>query len=177
MSVLNELLTRLLSLLPRIMTINPEESGVRVTLGKHMKDCGPGWYIVWPLIQELDYIVVSTSMTAKSYVDARTKDGTPLVVGVALVYKVTNARAAIFNVENFEDVLNAIGPDAARKVIETSSDMELSSVETIRKAILDEVRASCRGWGVKIERVLLPCCTSCKTIRIIGNHNTVVEDE
>jgi regulator of protease activity HflC (stomatin/prohibitin superfamily) len=174
--VLNEMLTRLLSLLPRIMTINPEESGVRVTLGKYMKDCGPGWYIVWPIIQELDYVVVTTSMTEKAYIDARTRDGTPLTVGVSLVYRVTNARSAIFNVDNFEDLLNAIGPDAARKVIEESSDSDLASIETVRKAILDEVRAACRGWGVKVERVLLPCCTSCKTIRIIGNDHVVVEE-
>lgn len=175
MTIFNEILSRLLNLVPRIVTVCPEESGVRVTLGKYMKDCGPGWYIVWPLIQELNYIVVSTSMTEIAYVDARTKSGSLLTVGVSLVYRVVNARAAIFNVDSFEDLLNAIGPDAARKVIEESTDEELSSVEKVREVILREVRQSCRGWGLKIERVLLPCCTSCKTIRIIGEGIVVGE--
>ena len=169
MSVLNEILDRLLNLIPRIITVCPEESGVRVTLGSHMKDCGPGWYIVWPLIQELNYIVVSPSVTDVAYVDARTKNGTPLVVGVSLMYHVVNARSAIFSVNSFEDLLNVIGADAARAVIEKSTDGGLPSVEGIRKAILDEARSSCRGWGIKIDRVLLPCCTPCRALRIIGN--------
>jgi regulator of protease activity HflC (stomatin/prohibitin superfamily) len=175
--LLNELVCKILAWIPRIIMVNPEESGVRVTLGKYMRDCGPGWYIIWPLIQELDYIVVTPTMTDISYVDARTKDGTLITVGVALVYHVANARSAIFNVDSFEDLLNTIGPDAARKCIEESTNEELQSIENIRKVILDEVRSSCRGWGLKIDRVLLPCCTSCKTIRVIGQTNYLPDEE
>jgi regulator of protease activity HflC (stomatin/prohibitin superfamily) len=176
MSVLNTLLEKILNLFPQLITVSPEEAGVRITLGKRISDCGPGWYIIWPVIQELIVLVTTPSVTEVARVDARTKDGTSVTVGIALLYRVSNARSAILNVDKFEDMLNAIGPDAARKCIEASTDEELSSIENVRKTILDEARASCRGWGLKIDRVMIPSFTSCKTIRIIGDEKLVPEE-
>ena len=51
MEWLDKIVESILKLIPTIYLVDPDEGGVRCTLGTRVKRLQPGWYFFWGLIQ------------------------------------------------------------------------------------------------------------------------------
>ena len=173
MNWLTQLLDRLLCWIPRIWLISPDESGVRVTLGNRVSSSLPGWYIYWPLIQEMTIITVTPQVVDLRVQSVMTRDGRDMCFGGAIMYRIRDAQNAILKVQDYDKSLQTLALGIISRYvgkIELNQQLEISSIET---AILDGVRKDARGWGLEIMRVYITDLGIAKNIRLLTDQPIV----
>jgi regulator of protease activity HflC (stomatin/prohibitin superfamily) len=105
MEWLRQILDRLLSVFPQLALVNPDEGGVRITLGKWVKLLGPGWYFYWPIIQSIPIITVTPQVKDARVQSVWTLDQVDLCVSLAIKYRVKDAQAALLKVQDYDQSL------------------------------------------------------------------------
>ena len=75
-----DILERLTCWLPRPYYLHPDEAGVRITLGKYIKDLVPGWYIDIPLIHSFIKVNIALQGVRFEIQSVTTKDNIPLAI-------------------------------------------------------------------------------------------------
>ena len=95
MEWLSDIIGKVLSVIPRLVFVFPDEAGVRITLGSRVKLLSPGWYIHWPLIQEFSKINVTpqvVDLRAQSVYPPNHKD---MCVSGAVQYRIRDDKNGI----------------------------------------------------------------------------------
>ncbi len=167
MNWLTELITQLFSFIPRMWTVLPDESGVRVTLGKHVKATPPGWYFYWPIIQEIIKITVTPQVVDLRAQSVLTSDGKDMCFGGAIMYKINNAKCAILKIQDYDRSLQALALGIISRYIGSIKSGYKIDVPKIETAILDGVREEAAGWGLKIMKAYITDLGTAKNIRIL----------
>ena len=108
MDWLKDLLEKLFSIFPRLLCIQPNEGGVRTTLGSHIENLKSGWYVYWPLIQEAVYTEITTQVVDLKNQALRTIDKHDVVFSGALQYTVSNPRKALLEVQDRDKSLQTL---------------------------------------------------------------------
>ena len=108
MEWIRELIEKLTSWVPRIWLVEPNESGVRITLGKHVKDTPCGWYFCIPIIQTMIKLEIVSQVVDLRSQSLRTKDSVDVVISGGIQYKICNVRKAILNVQDFDKALQVL---------------------------------------------------------------------
>ena len=88
-------------LLISIRQINQYERGVKFQFGKYSSIMNPGWRLVWPIVQTMQKVDMRVKVNDVPDQDAITKDNVSVNVNAVLYYKVTDAKLAIIEVEDF----------------------------------------------------------------------------
>ena len=169
MTWLAQLIELLFCWLPRLWFINPDESGVRITLGSRVKDCSPGWYVNWPLIHQFIKVNVATQGLTLAAQSVTTADEVDLVVRGAILYRITNARRAIFETDDFDQSLEAVAGGVIKQFVSSHTYADLKDREAIKDEIRRGLREAASGWGIKLMRVYLPDFGRVKNIRVLGD--------
>jgi regulator of protease activity HflC (stomatin/prohibitin superfamily) len=144
-----------LYLLNAIKVVRQWEKAVKLRLGHYVGLCGPGLFLIVPVIETLsqfvDQRVRVASVTAESTL---TRDTVPVDVDAIVFWLVWNAEKAILEVENY---LDAIALSAQTALRESIGRHELAQMITDREAlgrelqrILDEKTTS---WGITVQSV------------------------
>jgi regulator of protease activity HflC (stomatin/prohibitin superfamily) len=126
-------------------------------MGKYNKTLTPGWHVINPV---LDSVVRRFDMreTLHDFPPASmiTKDNVTVRLSAVTYYRVTDVKAAAYNVQNYEHAMEQLSITTLRNLI---GDMELDEVlngrNTINgrlQGILDEAT---HAWGLKVSRVEL----------------------
>jgi regulator of protease activity HflC (stomatin/prohibitin superfamily) len=142
-------------LLFAIKVVQQWEKGVKLRLGRYVGLCGPGMFLIVPVIETLNLFVDQrvrvASVTAESTL---TRDTVPVDVDAIVFWLVWNAEKAILEVENY---LDAIGMSAQTALRESIGRHELAQMITDRESlgrelqkILDEKTSS---WGITVQSV------------------------
>jgi regulator of protease activity HflC (stomatin/prohibitin superfamily) len=169
MSWLQELIDLLFCWVPRIWLVEPDEGGVRTTLGKHTRLTPPGWYFYWPIIHVCTKVTVTPQVVDLRGQSVLTRTGRDIIISGAIQYRISDAQKAILCVCDFDVSLRAlalgiIGDYASKKTIEECNDRT-----ALAKEILDGVREAAAGWGLKIMKVYITDLGATQNIRIVGN--------
>lgn len=170
MNWLTQLLDRLLCFIPRIWLIPPDEGGIRVTLGNRVKPTSPGWYIYWPLIQEMIKITVTPQVVDLRAQSVMTRDGKDMCFGGAIMYRIRDARNAILKVQDYDKSLQVLALGIISRHI-SQVDPTLLIVKTIEEIILKGIKEHARGWGIEIMRVYVTDFGTAKNIRILSDQS------
>lgn len=167
-----ELINQLFCWVPRIWLVEPDEAGIRTTLGKYVRSTPPGWYIHWPIIQMCTKVTVTPQVVDLRGQSVLTQTARDIIIGGAIQYRISDAQKAILCVQDFDISLRAlalgiIGDYASKKTITECNDRT-----ALAKEILEGVREAASGWGLKIIKVYITDLGTTQNIRIIGSAQT-----
>ncbi|MCK5609615.1 SPFH domain-containing protein, partial [Candidatus Pacearchaeota archaeon] len=154
MEWLNNILETLRNIFPRTFTVLPDEGGIRITLGTKVEPLQPGWYIYWPIIQHVEAVSVTPQAVDLRPQSVRTSEGNDMIIGGAILYRISDARKAILNVQDYDRSVQIL---ALGVIAEYVRGIVLGSLRIgkLREAILAGVREEAAGFGLKIMKVYI----------------------
>ncbi len=168
MTWLRDIIEKLLSWVPRLWMINPDEGGVRITLGSRVKLLVPGWYVYWPILQECIKIDVMPQV-----IDLRPQSGDQSGVNKcisgAVQYRIKDAGKAILKVQNFDTSLQAMALGIICRYVNNLPVGDELTVEGVEEAVLKGIKENARGWGLEIMKVFITDLGSARNIRVLSN--------
>lgn len=169
MTWITQLIELLFCWVPRLYFIQPDESGVRITLGSHVKDLAPGYYIYWPLIHLVIKVNVATQGVKFAIQSVTTKDDVDIAIRGAITYKISNAAKAIFETSDFDETLEAIGCGVIESFVAGKTYEELRDREALKEEIKKGLRKEAEGWGIRLMRVYIPDIGRVRNIRVMSD--------
>ena len=173
---LEELITRLLSIIPRLQVVNPDEGAIRITLGKHVKDCGPGWYLYWPLIQVFCVISTMPQVPDVRPQSVLTSDGQSFTVSGAVKYRIRDVKKAILSVQDYDVSIQTLMCGVIIRYCSTHTVLELLDVGQLECYIEKELQKEARGWGIDVMSCYVTDMGNAVNLRLLtGNIEGVVE--
>lgn len=155
--------------IPRIELIQPDEAGVKVTLGTREKILGSGWYLLWPVIQEILYTTVTVQVKDLRSQSVLSKDHKDMTVSGAIKYKIVDIRKAMLEVQDYDRSLEALSLGVLLSVANTLTEEELSDTETLGDDILKKIREEASGWGLKLQKFYITDLGRVRNIRLLTN--------
>lgn len=161
-----------------IKVIHHAEVMIIERLGRYKTTLKPGLYWVWPIIESPRVInwrylnarnnsakadVVSVT---RDRVDMRehvidfspqhviTKDTVQFEIDALVYFRVTDARVAVFNIQNLPDAVELLTQATLRNIVaQMTLDDTFSSREAINTELLGKIQRDAERWGVTITRV------------------------
>lgn len=164
MNWLTNVLIKLFAFVPRLQLVQPDEGGVRITLGTRVCSLIPGWYIHCPLFQEIRVITCTPQVVDLRPQSLRVADKDVTISG-AIMYRVSDAKKASLNVQDYDRSLTTL----ALGIIARGEQRE--------EEILKGIREAAAGWGIKVIRVFITDRGSVLNIRLLTNNTSVSIDE
>jgi len=143
-------------ILAGLKIVNEYERGVKFTLGRYSGIMSPGLKLVLPIIQKWERVDMRTKAVDVPDQDAITRDNVSIKVNAVLYYKVSDAKKAIIEVEEFNYAVSQLAQTTMRDVVgEVSLDQLLSQRDQVSKRIREIVDKATDPWGIKVESVEL----------------------
>lgn len=177
MEWLTNLLKNLRDWLPRKYFINPDEGGIRITLGNRVKTLVPGWYYYWPVIQECRGINVVPQVVDLRPQSALTNDLQDLAISGGIKYRVSDAHKALLEVQDYDKSIQtmALGIICEFLSLHTFESI-MEDLSELKDIILTGIRDEAAGMGLKIMKVYITDIGRTKNIRIMGGEHTIIEE-
>ncbi len=146
----------LVIILISIKQINQYERGIRFTLGKYTGMMGPGWNLVFPIIQGFQRVDIRTKAVDVPEQDAITKDNVSTKISAVIYYKVTDAAKAVLEVEDFYYAVHQLAQTTMRNIVgEVDLNELLANRDGIANRIKDVVKETTTSWGLEVATVEL----------------------
>jgi len=177
MEWLNHLFTSIFKIFPVIWVVEPDECGVRITLGTRVKDTPPGWYVHWKLIQSMEKIKVVPQVIDLRGQSITTKDGKSILISGAVQYKVTNARKALLSVYDYDNNLQNVVLGVLARYTAAHTYDECRATGELEKEVLAGAREAASGWGLRIMQCFVTDLCESRCIRVVGNDIVPLEGE
>ncbi len=174
MEWLTNLLKNLRDWLPRKYFISPDEGGIRLTLGNRVKTLVPGWYYYWPVIQECRGINVAPQVTDLRPQSSLTVDLKDLVISGGIKYKVSDARKALLEVQDYDKSIQTVALGIICEFMSENSFAHITNLTKLRESILTGVREEAADMGLKIMKVYITDIGRTKNIRVMGGEYPVI---
>ncbi len=144
----------ILFILSGFKVVNEYERGVRFTLGQFSGIMEPGLRIVIPIIQSWIRVDMRVKAVDVPDQDGMTKDNISVNVNAVIYYKVSDAKKAVIEVENFMYAVSQLAQTTMRNIIgEVELDELLSKRDKISDKIQTIVDKATDPWGLKVESV------------------------
>jgi regulator of protease activity HflC (stomatin/prohibitin superfamily) len=157
-------------IVPRLWLVHPDESGVRIVLGKYAKLTPPGWYFYWPIFIVFEKRTVTQQVKDIRVQSVWTKDLHDMAISLAIRYKVTNAYKAILEVLDYDDSIQALALGTVQTFVKTRTKAELhDQLDDLQDEILKALREESQGMGLKIMSVYITDVGATRNFRLLGN--------
>ncbi len=176
MQWLADLLKNIRDFLPRKYFINPDEGGIRITLGSHVTTLVPGWYYYWPVIQECEGMNVSPQVVDLRPQSALTKDTKDLAISGGIKYRVSDPRKALLDVQDYDKSIQTLALGIICEFISKHEFEDLSDLSDLKESVLTGIRDEAAGMGLKIMKVYITDIGRTKNIRMMGGEHTIIEE-
>ncbi len=168
MNWLTQLFNRVTCWIPRIALVAPDESGVRVTLGKYIHPTPPGWYIIFPMIQVLAALTITPQVEDLRAQSVMTSDGISVAVSGAIEYSIRDAEKALLRVQDFDKSLKNLALGVIVDFVTSHTLNECRNVEEIKEIVRKALRAHVNDWGIKLINVYITDLDKHRAIRLMG---------
>ena len=143
-------------ILSGLKIVKEYERGVKFTLGRFKKIMEPGLRVVLPIFQSWRRVDIRIKAIDVPDQDAITKDNVSIKVNAVLYYKVSDAKKAIIEVQEFNYAVSQLAQTTMRDVVgEVSLDDLLSKRDSVSKRIREIVDLATDPWGIKVNSVEL----------------------
>ncbi len=143
-------------LLTGLKVMNEYERGVRFRLGRYAGVVNPGLRFIIPVIDTMQRVDLRVKAVDVPSQDAMTKDNVSVNVNAVLYYKVSAAKDAIIEVEDFKFAISQLAQTTMRDIVgETTLDKLLSEREAVSARIKEIVDKASDPWGIKVNSVEL----------------------
>ena len=155
-SWLGQIFEALLQLVPRRVIVRATERGVKWSLWREPKEIPPGFRVYWPLISDIEIVIVARQSFNTPHQPLQTKDGVAVVAGGVVVYSIENVSRAIGKVnwspeETAQDIVQAV---LASVITSHSHEYILANLAgDLETEITMKCRQQLRKYGVRVSRV------------------------
>jgi len=161
--------------IPRIGICRATHRGVRFKWGKQKIEIKPGIYVFWPRVTEafLYPVVRQTANLPMQLLE--TRDGTPVVVSVVVVFEICDIIAALADSWDIEDTIADVSLRVAARVV-TTNNYEWLRENLTGKAetkLTTGCRSDLRPYGVRVLRVFATDFGRTRSYRIVGDTATI----
>ncbi len=134
------------------------ERGVVLRLGKFKNVVGPGWAIVFPMMEKATKVDLRLNVYAVEPQEVVTRDKVRFLVSPEIFMYVENPKDAILNVKNYRRaVLQYVNSALTHTCGNSPSDYIVSHMDEITHKLEDSVKHISnlpgKGWGVIIPRI------------------------
>jgi regulator of protease activity HflC (stomatin/prohibitin superfamily) len=157
-SWLGQIFDALLQLVPRRVIIRATERGVKWSLWKEPQEMCPGIRFYWPLITDIEVIVVARQTINLPTQSLMTRDGKTVVAGGVIIYKISDIVQAIGK-QNWspEDTAGDITQAAIVEVVARwDCDKLLKNISgDVERQLSNICRKKLRQFGVHVSRASL----------------------
>jgi len=139
-----------------IKQVNQYEKGVKFMFGKFRVMMEPGWRLVFPVIQSYEKIDLRVKAVDVPDQEAITKDNISVRVNAVIYYKVSDAKKAVLQVEDFMFAISQLAQTTMRNIVgEVDLDELLSNRKEIAERIREIIDQASDAWGINVQSVEL----------------------
>ncbi|WCK52716.1 SPFH/Band 7/PHB domain protein [Aneurinibacillus sp. Ricciae_BoGa-3] len=140
-----------------VKVVRQSETRIVERLGKFNRQLGSGLYVIVPI---LDRVVANWDMRTQiinsNPQPVITKDNVTMHIDTLIYYRVTDARAATYEINGLQNAIANLAVTALRNEIgNLYLDETLNSRDAINAALQTKMDEATNNWGVKVERVEL----------------------
>ncbi len=139
-------------------------------LGKYIGLMGPGWRLVFPIIQSYQKVDLRVKAVDVPNQEAITRDNISVSVNAVIYYKVHEADKAVLEVENFYYAISQLAQTTMRNAVgQVELDELLSQRDKVSENIRSIIDKATDPWGIKVLNVELKDITLPEEMkRVIG---------
>jgi regulator of protease activity HflC (stomatin/prohibitin superfamily) len=143
-------------LLVSLRVIKEYERGIKFTFGKFDSIMQPGLNLVIPIIHTYQVVDLRTKAVDVPDQEAITKDNIAAGINAVIYYKISDAKKAIIEVQNYYYAVSQLAQTTMRNIVgEVELDELLSNRDGIASKIRDIIDIATDPWGIKVEAVEL----------------------
>ena len=169
---INDIITALLSFVPRPVIVRATHGGVKWPWGKKPKEMKPGFHWYWPFSTEIEVIPTARQTLNLKTQALMTKDRQQVAVGALAVYTINDVVRAIGK-RNFDidatvyDITQAAIVEAVTKwnlddlLTNISGKVETQLTRTVQKRL--------RQFGVRVQRAALTDFSTAAVYKILSD--------
>jgi len=170
-SWLGQVFEALLQFIPRRVIIRATEGGVKWSLWREPKEMKPGIRMYWPLISDIEVDTVARQSFNTPAQPLQTKDGTEVVAGGVVVYKINDVVQAWGALNHdpantAQDIVQAVIADVISS--HTHDEILKGMQGVIEKEITEKSRKQLRCFGVYVSRAGLAAFSTTRNQHISG---------
>jgi len=160
-------------------TVEPDEKGIRVTIGKYKKTLNPGVHFYLPLgIQRIYALSVVTKAIDIRVQHAVTRDDKTIALGAYLAYSILDVQRAFYEVQDYEESLSNRVLVSVVRYVTGNTFKDCRDQDKINDFLKKEIRKDATDkWGIKIHDAGITDIGECKIIRTLGDGGVVYEEE
>ena len=140
-----------LFILIRMFRVIPEyERGISFRFGHLRSELKPGLNVVFPLVdslQRVDMRVITLTIPPQEVI---TKDNVPARVNAVVLFRVTNAKNAVLEVENYPIATSQIAQTTLRSLL---GRVDLDTLLAHREDLRSIIGSRTEHWGIQVELV------------------------
>lgn len=146
----------LLVILVSIRQVDEYQRGVKFQFGRYKGIVGPGWRLIFPVIQSMTKVDIRVKTVDVPSQEAITKDNVSARINAVIYYKVNDASKAVLAVENYYFAISQLAQTTMRNVCgEMDLDQLLANRETAAEKIRNIIDTTSDPWGISVESVEL----------------------
>lgn len=177
--LLGQILEAMLSIVPRLSIVRATHEGIKWKYGKTPVAIKPGLMVHWPLVTDVEFLVVARQTFNIPNQVLMTADEKQVVVGAFVVYKINNIVQAIG--ERNWDVESTVGDITQAAIVEEITSRNLDELlagisggreSELNHAITNNCRSQLNQFGVYIHRCGLTDFSTCRVHKILGGDIT-----
>ena len=132
------------------------ERGVVLTMGKFTGIRQPGWSVIVPIFQKMEKVDIRVKAVDVPDQKVITKDNVSATINAVIYYKVSDARKAVIEVENFFYAVSQLAQTTMRNIIGSAElDQVLSQRDELSQRIQAIVDRETEQWGIAVVNVEL----------------------
>ena len=158
-------------LIPRIEIVRATHAGVKFVRGRKVKKMPPGLHVYWPITTEVCQIPAARQTHNLCTQTLMTKDRQAIIIGVVVVYSITDIVQALSDNWDVSDTISDITQTAVVSVVATT-DLEiiLSTItEKVEHELTKATRERLKQYGVKVHKCAVTDFAPSQVIRVIAD--------
>ncbi len=139
-----------------VKQVNQYERGIILTMGKFSTTWNPGWHILIPVFQRMLKVDIRVKAVDVPDQEAITKDNIPVRINAVIYFRVSDARKAVLEVEDFFFAVSQLAQTTMRNAVgEVTLDQLLANKKEVSEGIKKTVDAASDAWGIDVQSVEL----------------------
>ena len=161
-----DLIVKFIGLFQVYTFIDQYKEGVVLRYGKYHRTIKPGWRWVLPL--NLEYVLVDNVVptTTKLGVQSlHTSDDHHINIQGVLLWKITDIRKVILNIEQADDALTDAATGYISEMVANHTWDEIRDPQFARN-LKSKIQEQAREWGIRVMKVYISDCSKTRAIRM-----------
>ena len=167
MKSLIQLIEKLVSFLPRIAFVYPNEGGVFLRLGRYKKTICSGWYFLLPYIDQVDKLDITTQVINLPNQSIITKDSQVVAVSGAIEYSINDARKALLCIQDYDISLQNLAMGTIAHYLNRKDYVECTDIGGLEAEVLKALRKRVQDWGLYITKFWITDFAKHKVYRLM----------